>query len=112
MSLTLRELFIKNLKFYRQQKNFTQASLSSAVGKSLTYINGIENFNSFPQPEMIEKIANTLKIKPYLLFIEDELPIKTRYSTEVTEYLKDIEETAYKALKKGFEEGYSTFPKD
>lgn len=111
MSLTLRDLFIKNLQFYRKQKHFTQIQLSLKVEKSPTYINGIENSNSFPQPEMIEKIATALNIKPYLLFLDNEIPIKTRYSDDVIEYLKDIEENAYKAVKKGIEEGFSTIHK-
>ena len=60
---------------------------------SMAYINQIENKASFPQPEIIEKIANVLEIRPVQLFDESGSPanIKTfdkeQYINEITEKL-------------------------
>ena len=90
---TLREIFINNLKYYRKQKGLSQEKLSYAINMSMAYINQIENKASFPQPEIIEKIAIVLEIRPVQLFDESGSPanIKTfdkeQYINEITEKL-------------------------
>ncbi|MCH5294050.1 MAG: helix-turn-helix transcriptional regulator [Treponema sp.] len=69
--MTLQEIFIQNLKFYRKQKGLTQNELTLRIDKSYNYINGVEQKKSFPSPDVIERIANTLDIQPYLLFMEN-----------------------------------------
>ena len=60
---------------------------------SMAYINQIENKASFPQPEIIEKIANVLEIRPVQLFDESGSPAnikafdKEQYINEITEKL-------------------------
>ncbi len=90
---TLREVFINNLKYYRKQKGLSQEKLSYAINMSVAYINQIENKSSFPQPEIIEKIANVLNISPMQLFDEKGSPEnikafnKDEYINEITEKL-------------------------
>lgn len=67
--MTLREVFINNLKYYRKQKGFRQLDLALEIEKSSNYINSIENGKYFPSPETIEKIAFILEISPAELFI-------------------------------------------
>lgn len=89
----LREIFINNLKYYRKQKGLSQEKLSYAINMSMAYINQIENKASFPQPEIIEKIANVLEIRPVQLFDESGSPAnikafnKEQYINEITEKL-------------------------
>jgi transcriptional regulator with XRE-family HTH domain len=90
---TLREIFINNLKYYRKQKGLSQEKLSYAINMSMAYINQIENKASFPQPEIIEKIANVLEIRPVQLFDESGSPAnlkafnKDKYIDEITQKL-------------------------
>jgi len=70
----IRETFVNNLKFYRNQKNISQEKLSYAVEKSIAYINQIENRDSWPQPEMVDKIAVALGISSSALFEERGCP--------------------------------------
>ena len=60
---SIRETFVNNLKFYRKQKGISQEKLSYAVGKSIAYINQIENKDTWPQPEMVDKIAVALAVR-------------------------------------------------
>ena len=43
-------------------------------GRSIAYINQIENKDTWPQPEMVDKIAEILGIPPSALFREDGCP--------------------------------------
>ena len=71
---SIRETFVNNLKFYRKQKGISQEKLSYAVGKSIAYINQIENKDTWPQPEMVDKIAVALGIPSSALFEENSSP--------------------------------------
>ena len=67
---SIRETFVNNLKYYRKEKGLSQEKLSYLVGKSIAYINQIENKDSWPQPEMVDKIAVILGIPSSKLFEE------------------------------------------
>lgn len=69
--MTTQEIFINNLKFYRKHEKLTQAQLATFIDKSFNYINGVECGVSFPPPDVIDKIAEVLKIKPIQLFDEN-----------------------------------------
>ncbi|MGP1576349.1 MAG: helix-turn-helix domain-containing protein [Treponema sp.] len=71
---SIRETFVNNLKYYRKQKGFSQEKLSYAVEKSIAYINQIENKTTWPQPEMVDKIAAVFEISSSALFEESSSP--------------------------------------
>ncbi|MBQ6028439.1 MAG: helix-turn-helix transcriptional regulator [Treponema sp.] len=79
---SIRETFVNNLKFYRKQKKISQENLSYAVGKSIAYINQIENKDSWPQPEMVDKIAAELNIPSSALFEERGSPANKKAAFE------------------------------
>ena len=90
--MTLQELFVRNLKYYRKQKKLTQNELTLAIDMGYNYINGVEQQKYFPQPDVIEKIARVLEIKPVLLFAENPIEQKLRdidgqFSDELVEKL-------------------------
>lgn len=70
----IRETFVNNLKYYRNKKGLSQEKLSYAVGKSIAYINQLENKITWPQPEMVDKIAAALEISASELFSENGCP--------------------------------------
>ena len=88
---SIRETFVNNLKYYRNQKGISQEKLSYAVEKSIAYINQIENRDSWPQPEMVDKIAIALGISSSALFEERGSPQNKKAQFE-DEYGKSLEE--------------------
>lgn len=96
--MTLKNIFINNLKFYRKQKNLTQNELTLAINKSYNYINSVEQGKINPSFEVIEQICNVLKIKPSQLFDENSSPENIRkFSKE--EYINEISEKLFNNLK-------------
>lgn len=91
--MTLQEIFINNLKYYRKQKGMTQNDLTLALDKSYNYINGIEQGKSFPPIETIEKICEILEIRAVQLFDENSSPenikstFQKKYATSLQEEL-------------------------
>jgi transcriptional regulator with XRE-family HTH domain len=84
--MDLKRVFIQNLKKYRKARGFSQMRFAELCDSSTSYIGQIEIGNKFPSISMIEKMAQTLRIKPHLLFFdefdpdgEDELPLKRGY---------------------------------
>lgn len=69
--MPIQQIFINNLKSYRKKAGYTQAQLAILIDKSFNYINGIECGASFPPPNVIDKIAEALKIKTIQLFDEN-----------------------------------------
>ncbi len=100
---SIRETFVNNLKFYRKQKGISQEKLSYAVGKSIAYINQIENKDTWPQPEMVDKIAETLEIPSSALFEENGSPenLKNKFTEK---YSKSIEVELISRIEKDIKE--------
>lgn len=93
----LRQVFINNLKYFRNKRNIRQLDLALEIGKSSNYINSIENGKYFPSPETIEQIANFLEVEPMQLFDRNgcrENLVKNHTKT----YASDLAENLYKKL--------------
>lgn len=87
----IQELFIKNLRFYRNKKNYTQLVFSEKIGLSPNYLNAVENGKNFPSPEVLQKIADELEILPYELFLEKTDAEKTDLNCQIVEkVLQDV----------------------
>lgn len=74
----LRRYLADNIKKYRKEKKMTQADLADLCNTSANYIALIETLNRFPREEMIEKIADALKIEAFELFIKPNETFKPR----------------------------------
>ena len=70
--MSLRTIFIENLKFYRRERKFSQQQLTELCGIATNYLSEIETGKKFPSIEMIENIASVLDIPPFLLFYNSE----------------------------------------
>lgn len=68
--MSVQETFIRNLKQYRKKKGLTQTELTVEINMGLNYINGVEQGAFFPKPDVIDRIAQVLDIKPSQLFDE------------------------------------------
>jgi transcriptional regulator with XRE-family HTH domain len=69
--MSLRAVFIVNLKKFRKRERISQMKLAEICDTATSYIGEIEIGRKFPSIEMVEKIANALKVEPYRLFIDD-----------------------------------------
>jgi len=67
------EVIRKNIKYYRKQKNMTQAVFAEKMGLSHDYIRQVESSRSGKHFSMnsIQTAAEVLGIKLYMLFKDD-----------------------------------------
>ena len=84
--MKLKQIFGKNVKYYRFKNHYTQEKLASLINSSPKYISRIELGQHNPSLEMIEKIAKALNIEPNQLFINNtktSLPDKVNMLTKL-----------------------------
>lgn len=70
--MNLKEIFGKNVKYYRFKKDMTQEKFAEYVNLNASYVSELENGKYGPTFEKIEEIAKILHVKPYILFQETE----------------------------------------
>jgi len=70
--MTLKQIFVRNLREFRKKEGLTQMKLAEYCNTATSYIGDIEIGRRFPSMEMIEKMANILKIEPYHFFKESK----------------------------------------
>ena len=66
------KVFGDNLKKYRIKLGVSQESFAEKCGMHRTYISAIECYRRSISLENIQRIADSLGIKTYKLFLEDE----------------------------------------
>ena len=101
--MSTREIFRKNLKFYRKSAGLTQEELSEKIGYGHTYITEIESRHNFPKPETIDLIAETLKIEPGKLF-EQKHSENNIFISNKAELITDLSNEIYKKLSQDLHE--------
>lgn len=69
--MSLLDIFGKNLRRHRMEKNLSQERLAELCDLHRTYISDIERGQRNISLGNIEKIATALSIKPYELFMEN-----------------------------------------
>lgn len=68
--MTLKQIFGKNIKYFRFQKKLTQEKFAELVDLNTSYISELEHGKYGPTFEKIEQIAEVLNVQPYMLFQE------------------------------------------
>jgi len=66
--MQLKDVFVKNLKNFRNERGLTQEKLAEKCNTATSYIGQIEIGSRFPSIDLIEKFAEVLQIRPHLLF--------------------------------------------
>ena len=87
--MRMMEIFVFNLKKYRKKRNLSQMKLADKLDTSTSYIGEIEINRKVPSMEMVERIANALRIEPFRLFIDDESR-NGKNSTLNSDYLDNL----------------------
>ncbi len=93
--MDLQDIFISNLKTFRKERHITQEKLAELCKTDTSYIGQIETKKRFPSLSFVEKIAASLKIEPYRLYMSPE----TKDISVSAEELKSIESEILRTLK-------------
>ena len=70
--MNIKELFGTNLRKFRTQKEYSQEKFAELCGLHHTYISDIECFQRNVSLENIQKIAEALEIKTYMLLVDEK----------------------------------------
>ena len=70
--MTSKEIFVRNLRVFRRKEGLSQMKLAELCNTAPSYIGQIETGRKFPSMEMIDKIAEILRIEVYQLFRNNE----------------------------------------
>lgn len=68
--MNLKQIFGKNVRYFRFQKGYTQEKFAEKVNLNASYVSELENGKYGPTFEKIEEIAKVLDVKEYMLFHE------------------------------------------
>ena len=90
IAMTLKEIFIANLKRIRKERGISQTTLSRMCNTSTNYIGQIEMGRRIPSFEKIEQIAAALEIPSYQLFICETGEVKKEKRLRTKEYLEEM----------------------
>ncbi len=80
----------KRIQDYRKQQNLTQERLAEIVGIDTISMSKIETGRNYPTAENLEKIAKTLNVEVYELFVFDNIKDNKELLAEITDNLKII----------------------
>ncbi|GBU29394.1 transcriptional regulator [Treponema sp. R8-4-B8] len=70
--IEIRGILAKNIKFYRENRLWSQADLASNSEISIPFLSEIERGNKWPFPDTLARIADALNVKILDLFWEGE----------------------------------------
>ena len=97
--MDLQEEFIKNLKFYRNERRISQEKLAESCDCATGTIGCIECGKTMPSFEMIGKIAAALQIHPADLFLRNaSTTVADTKNIIRTELIPQIEEFVERRL--------------
>jgi len=94
----LRALFGKNVRFYRNRRNWSQANLAEYANISINFLGDIERGNKWPHPETLTKLADALEIRVFELFLEENNEPNLKTKKLMNRFIKDVSLTINKAL--------------
>lgn len=84
------QVIARNVKQARKRIGLSQADVARGAGFSDSYLSEIERARTNPSAEALERIAETLGLRPYqLLLEEDEWELRDRLET-VTSMHRDL----------------------
>jgi transcriptional regulator with XRE-family HTH domain len=94
----LRAIFGRNVKFYRNCRNWSQADLAEYANISINFIGDIERGKKWPHPETLTKLADALEIKVFELFMENYKEPNRETKKIMNRFMKDVSLTLNKNM--------------
>lgn len=71
-TVNLKQIFGKNIKYFRFEKKLTQEEFAEQVNLNPSYVSELECGKYGPTFEKVEEIAKALNVEPHILFQENE----------------------------------------
>jgi len=101
----LRSILGKGIRFYRQQRQLSQANLAEKAEISVTFLSNIERGIKYPTSDTLSAIANVLEVEVFELYRHDHSPTEhrdmfERFKIDITKNVLETLETVYKAYDK------------
>jgi transcriptional regulator with XRE-family HTH domain len=98
----LKDVLGKNIKFFRSQKQLSQADLADKAGISITFLSNVERGNNFPLAGTLVSLAKALEVEVFELFKGDLVPSNSKEI--VGQLSKDITQKIYLAVTDVFKQ--------
>ena len=67
----IRGILARNIKSFREHRNWSQADLAEYSDISIPFLSEIERGNKWPYPDTLAKIANAFDVKTHELFWDE-----------------------------------------
>jgi transcriptional regulator with XRE-family HTH domain len=103
---SLREILAKNLRQNRRKCGFSQEKLAEKAGISTQYLAMMEIARKFPASEVLERLAESMGINVYELFLIDHSPreelelLRQNIISEMNQTFGEIVKQALKCVLK------------
>ena len=94
----LRAIFGKNVRIYRNRRNWSQSDLAEHANISINFLGDIERGKKWPHPETLTKLADALEIKVFELFMEENTAVNLENQTLMNRFVKDVSLAINKSL--------------
>jgi len=98
----IKNLFGRNIKYYRFHRQLSQAALAEKADISVTFLSNIERGKMFPKVETLSRLTESLEIDVHELFRVDLIPDDQREM--MNRLTKDIKGTVIAALDEVFKQ--------
>ena len=95
----IREVLANNIKEQRRKNSFSQDKLAELANISSQYLATIETCRKFPKPEVLDRLAEALRIETHELFYVAPTP-----QNELEKLRKEITGEVVKIIKESFAE--------
>jgi transcriptional regulator with XRE-family HTH domain len=100
----LRSILGKGIRFYRQQRQLSQAALAERAEISITFLSNIERGIKYPTSDTLSAIANGLGVEVFELYRHDHSPTERRrlferFKTDITQNVLKTLEAVYQAYE-------------
>ena len=100
----LRGILGKGIRFYRHQRQISQAALAEKANISITFLSNIERGIKYPTSDTLSAISNGLGVEVYELFRHDHSPAEHRklfehFKIDITKNVLETLKTVYKAYE-------------
>ena len=101
----LRRILGKGIRFYRHQRQLSQANLAEKAEISVTFLSNIERGIKYPTSDTLSAITNVLGVEAFELYRHDHSPTERRdlferFKIDITKNVLETLETVYKAYDK------------
>ena len=107
----LRGIFGRNVKIYRNRRNWSQADLAESANISINFLGDIERGKKWPHPDTLSKLADALEIKVYELFMEEDISISPENKAIMSRFVKDVSLTINKSMSLSINQSIETIRK-